>query len=65
MKWSETVASKCLICGTNEDAECTLIPIDGTQEGMNVRCEIVHIRCLDLWFSIEQGLIYHCLVNCD
>jgi len=36
----------CLVCGTNEDKECTLIPIDGTEDGNNCQATPVHIDCI-------------------
>lgn len=49
---------KCPICGTNEDKECVLIPIVGTQEGNISQAEQVHLDCLNLWYDKENGIIY-------
>jgi hypothetical protein len=48
----------CIICKKNTDSECTLIGIDGTQEGGNERAEPVHTTCLFLRISPEAGFIY-------
>jgi len=42
--------STCSVCNTNEDKECILIPIVGTQEGMNAQATAVHLDCIDLWY---------------
>ena len=38
--------SRCLICGTNRDEECVLIPIDGTEDGNNIQAICVHLKCI-------------------
>jgi len=48
----------CPICGTNEDKDCILIPIVGTEEGNIAECELFHIACLELWYNKENCLIY-------
>lgn len=40
--------SKCPICGTNEDKECVLIGIHGTQEGHNMEAQCYHLDCIEL-----------------
>lgn len=35
----------CLFCGTNENKECILIPIDHTQEGTICEAIPVHWEC--------------------
>uniref|UniRef100_A0A6M3L5Z6 Uncharacterized protein n=1 Tax=viral metagenome TaxID=1070528 RepID=A0A6M3L5Z6_9ZZZZ len=39
----------CPVCGSNEDGECVLIPIDGTTSGDGRTCEAqpTHLECLD------------------
>lgn len=49
---------KCLICGTNDDGVITLIPIDGTKDGLNAEAEQVHVSCLALNFNKEIKVIY-------
>lgn len=55
-------SGKCTICGKNTDGEVVIIPIDGTEDGHNVRCEQVHISCLDLrmekQYDGEDTIIY-------
>ena len=36
----------CPICGTNDDNKCTLLAIEGTEDGNNVQTMPVHITCL-------------------
>lgn len=39
----------CIICGgTNDEEETVLIGIKGTEEGMNIQCQCVHLDCLSL-----------------
>lgn len=37
---------KCKLCGTDENKECTLIPIDGTDDGGNCEATPVHTDCI-------------------
>ena len=37
---------RCPVCGTNDDAECALIPIIGTQEGSNCQAQPIHVGCI-------------------
>jgi len=39
----------CRVCGTAADKPCTLIGIEGTQEGLTIECVPVHIDCIDLY----------------
>jgi hypothetical protein len=43
----------CPICGTDNDKETILIPIEGTQEGSNMEALQVHTECL------QNGLVYY------
>ena len=38
--------SKCPLCGTSEDKECALIPIDGTQDDNLCEGMPVHTACI-------------------
>lgn len=38
--------AKCVICGTNEDKECVLIPIDGTADGNICEASPTHVDCI-------------------
>ena len=38
----------CPVCLTGVEGECVLIPIPGTQEGLNIEAECVHLECLSL-----------------
>ena len=40
----------CPICGTNDDIECFLMPIDGTQEGNICQAQPVHLDCMTRYF---------------
>ena len=54
--------SKCPICGTNEDKECFLMPIDGTEDGSNCEAQPTHVGCVEvnkLRFNKEVGIIYY------
>ena len=49
----------CPICGTRRDTECTLIPIEGTEDGLNCEAQPVHTDCLkQLRFNKEQKIVY-------
>jgi len=41
---------KCPICKTNENKECVLAGIEGTQEGHNIQAQAVHLNCIDLTY---------------
>lgn len=54
---------KCPLCGTNRDAPCVLIPIDGTDEGRNCEAAVTHVDCLtknfeQLRYNRSVGVIY-------
>ena len=46
---------KCPICGTDEDKECVLIGISGTQEGHNIQARCYHLECIELTEEDYQG----------
>jgi len=54
---------KCIICGTNEDRECILIPIFGTEDGSLVQAVPVHTGCLALGYDKENKIIYQVLTT--
>lgn len=35
----------CPVCGTNDEGESVLIPIDGTTDGLVVKCQPIHLGC--------------------
>ena len=39
---------KCPICGTAEDKPVTLIAIEGTKAGNNIRAQQYHVDCIKL-----------------
>ena len=54
---------KCIICGTSEDKECFLVPIDGTDEGNKYEVTPVHRDCLaesadSFRYNKGNGIIY-------
>lgn len=53
--------SVCPICGKNDDKECILLPIVGTQEDNIAQAQVVHTGCLDLWYDAEHKIIYQTL----
>jgi len=48
---------KCIVCGTNKNGECVMIPRIDKIEGKNAVAEFCHLNCLDVWFYPEQKLI--------
>lgn len=48
---------KCPVCGTSDDFPVVLIGIYGTQEGFNVQAEQIHLKCLELTWYRDEGLI--------
>lgn len=49
---------RCPICNTNKDGEVVLIEIEGTEKDNIVEAEQVHLKCLDLIWNKEKGIIY-------
>ena len=37
----------CPVCGTNEQGECVLIPVDGTEDGSVCEAVPVHRDCIN------------------
>ena len=50
--------STCPICKGNEDGECILVGIDGTEDGHNMQALPVHTGCLSLRFKQDAGVLY-------
>ena len=50
----------CPICGTNEDKECFLVPIDGTEDGNNCEAQPFHVDCLT---NYADRFRYHSEMN--
>ncbi len=51
--------SVCPVCGTKDDKEIVLIPIDGTEDGNNMQAIQVHTDCLsNLSYAKEMKVIY-------
>lgn len=52
----------CPLCGDNRDLECTLIQIQGTEEGRICQAMPVHVACLadpKYWLvNKEVGVVY-------
>jgi hypothetical protein len=48
---------KCILCGTNENKECILIPIDGTKpEGEHYeQVTPAHLDCIQPRYNREAG----------
>lgn len=40
----------CIVCNTNEDKPCTLIPIIGTEDGNLMQAKAVHVDCLEFYY---------------
>ena len=49
---------KCPICGTSDIKEVVLIGIEGTEEGLNIQAEQVHLDCIELTYDTRIGFIY-------
>jgi len=48
---------KCPICRTNEQGECVLIGIDGTQEDNNMEAKVFHLKCIELIYYSKHNTI--------
>ena len=58
----QTNNTKCRICGTNDDKECFLMPIDGTGDGNICEAQPTHVGCISpdkFRFNKEHGLVYY------
>ena len=45
----------CLICGTNDDKPCTLIPIDGTNKSNN--CEAIPVHKVNITKCHNRNIV--------
>lgn len=59
----EVKFKECIICGNNDDRECCLIGIFGTQEGGIMQAVPVHTGCLNLGYDKENKIIYQVLTK--
>jgi len=51
----------CPICGTSEDKECVLIPIDGAQDGNISQAQPFHTECIkieNMRYQEKTGIVY-------
>jgi len=51
----------CPLCGNRENKECVLVPVDGTQKGINWEAAPIHTECLQKYthrMDEENGIIY-------
>jgi len=58
----------CVICGKNDDKECTLIPIDGTEDGNNCEATPVHTDCvrnIELRYNRDVRVVYKVVMGHD
>ena len=56
----------CPVCNSNVDKECTMIPIDGTDEGNNCEASVIHKECTikaleGLRHNKEADILYYSL----
>lgn len=47
---TETV---CPVCGTSDEGQCLLVPIQGTEEDGICEAKPIHLRCLVAWTSMS------------
>ena len=50
--------SICKLCGTNDDKECILVPVQGTEEDGICEAIPVHIDCVKLIYWPEENIFY-------
>jgi hypothetical protein len=48
----------CLICGKNTAGACSLVGMDGTQEGNIEQARPVHLNCIELRLSAQTTILY-------
>jgi hypothetical protein len=41
--------AKCPICGKNDDKECVLVLVHGTQQNEIAEAKPIHLDCIELW----------------
>ena len=44
----------CILCGSKEDKECTLVAILGTESGGNAEALPIHVECIVEGLSISR-----------
>ena len=53
---------KCPLCGTNENKECCLVPIDGTTNDNICEAQPIHVECIKeismFRYNKEHNLLY-------
>lgn len=50
--------AECVVCKTNQDKPCILVPIDGTEDGGNIEATPIHVDCIDIRYKKENNLLY-------
>ena len=51
--------SICKICGENDDKECVLVPVDGTDDGNICEAIPIHMDCLSkIRYNKKIGVFY-------
>ena len=56
----------CPICGTNDDNECFLLPIDDTEDGNICQAQPAHVQCMavnNFRINKKVGIIYYNLTQ--
>ena len=54
----------CLLCGTNDNKPCWLMPVTGTETGGNIEAVPIHVECTGtflvdkLQYSRELNLVF-------
>lgn len=43
----------CPVCGTSDEGQCLLAPIQGTEEDSICEAKPIHLRCLVAWTSMS------------
>jgi len=55
----------CLVCGKATDGSVTLVPINETEDGGNVKCLQVHVSCLNLSYLPEYNVFLQIIGDKD
>ncbi|KKK66213.1 hypothetical protein LCGC14_2966380 [marine sediment metagenome] len=56
---------KCPVCHKNKDSRVALIPIVGTRDGNIVEGEQIHLNCINLFYNMEQKILYQIIDDED
>lgn len=56
--FNQTTKDPCPICKTKNDERTVLIGVDGTEDEGIMEAIQVHLNCIDLRFSKENGVLY-------